>query len=69
MLLNTLSTRLQNVLMTEGLKDAYQVIKSSDEYLMSIPNFGKDSLREVRELRYYIVKRDKGLAESFPDME
>jgi DNA-directed RNA polymerase alpha subunit len=43
------STRIQNALRTAGLKTVGEVREVSDETLISLPDFGKSSLSDLRE--------------------
>jgi len=43
------STRIQNALQAAGLKTVGEVREISDDTLISLPDFGKGSLSELRE--------------------
>jgi len=51
-----LSCRAENCFRNEGLETAGEIADMSDRELLRVPNFGKKSLKEVRELLAYHQK-------------
>ena len=60
-----LSAKTKNILLAQGIETVGILLSKTEEELMSLPNFGKTSLQEVRE---FLAKKDLSLKKISSDL-